>query len=180
MEYTFVRTQEKKEGYTFEQPVERINGLTYFEYSVDSYERQNWRKIQIDCDTFVGCGDSGFESFLHSKGYRLKVYRNRELVSVKRFTLSSMSDLAAYYLSDDNETIIYGLGERGKPPTLLSPLPRVFVKRPIEDDENPNAFVIDTESNQSSIEVMFQQESYEQIYEAMFDQSIVFRYDLTT
>jgi hypothetical protein len=170
MQYTFVRTQEKKEGYTFEQPVERINGLTYFEYSIDSYERQNWRKIQMDCDTFVGCGDSGFERFLHSKGYRLKVYRNRELVSVKRFTLSLMGDSAAYYIKD-NQTVIYGLNEKGKPPTLLSPLPQVFVKRETETKSN---------IHQSSIEVMFQQESYEQIYEAMFDQSIVFRYDLTT
>jgi hypothetical protein len=170
MQYTFVRTQEKKDGYTFEQPVERINGLTYFEYSVDSYERQNWRKIQMDCGTFVGCGDSGFESFLHSKGYRLKVYRNRELVSVKRFTLSFMGDSAAYYIKD-NQTVIYGLKEKGKPPTLLSPLPQVFVKRETGTKSN---------THQSSIEVMFQQESYEQIYEAMFDQSIVFRYDLTT
>jgi len=37
---------EPREGYQFNQPVERLNGKSYFEYDEDSYERKNWGVIR--------------------------------------------------------------------------------------------------------------------------------------
>ena len=40
--------QEKVEGMQYEQPIERMNGKTYWEFSPDSFERQNWGSIYWD------------------------------------------------------------------------------------------------------------------------------------
>jgi hypothetical protein len=33
---------EPRQGFQFEQPVQRLNGKSYYEYSENSYERENW------------------------------------------------------------------------------------------------------------------------------------------
>ena len=33
---------EPRNGFQFKQPVERLNGKSYYEYDENSYERQNW------------------------------------------------------------------------------------------------------------------------------------------
>ena len=39
---------EPREGFRFDQPVERLNGKSYYEYEQDSYERKNWGTISWD------------------------------------------------------------------------------------------------------------------------------------
>lgn len=39
---------EKRKGFQYEQPIQRLNGKSYFEYSENSFERQNWGSIYWD------------------------------------------------------------------------------------------------------------------------------------
>lgn len=39
---------EKRQGFQYEQPVERLNGKSYYEHPEDSFERQNWGSIYWD------------------------------------------------------------------------------------------------------------------------------------
>ena len=42
----YIRTfQENRAGFQYPQPVERLNGKSYYEYSEDSFERENWGLI---------------------------------------------------------------------------------------------------------------------------------------
>ena len=45
MDYKFEITYEERDGYTFPQPVERINGKSYFESEKNSYVRKKWANI---------------------------------------------------------------------------------------------------------------------------------------
>lgn len=44
-QYKFEYTHEYREGYKYKQPVERVNGKEYYEYTEDSFERKNWAKL---------------------------------------------------------------------------------------------------------------------------------------
>lgn len=39
---------EPREGFKFEQPVQRINGMSYYQYPENSFERQNWGFIYYE------------------------------------------------------------------------------------------------------------------------------------
>lgn len=39
---------EKRSGFKFDQPVDRLNGKTYYQYPPGSFERQNWGSIYWD------------------------------------------------------------------------------------------------------------------------------------
>lgn len=44
-------------GSYYKQPVERCNGITYFDYDVNSFERQNWGKLYSESNWFNKCYD---------------------------------------------------------------------------------------------------------------------------
>ena len=91
------------------------------------------------------------------------------------------------YIKGDRE-IIYGLAEHKKPPTLISPRPRISVKRNrdlFNFDENGNKIKVGSdvwvynEDYTDSMTLCMQMENHEDILKAMYDDSIIFKYDLT-
>lgn len=75
---------------------------------------------------------------------------------------------------DRKGEIIFGLHEGGKPPTLISPRPRIEVKRIKEGNE-----VVEDEQCDDSMNVVLKNISHEEIFKAMYDRSIVIKIDLT-
>ena len=82
-------------------------------------------------------------------------------------------------ITKDFEKIIqYGLHENNKPSTLISPRPRIKVKRFRTYFEKEHK-VIETEKNDDSMNIVISKINFEEIYKAMFDKSILFEFDLT-
>ena len=75
---------------------------------------------------------------------------------------------------DGKGEICFGLHEVGKPPTLISPRPRIEVKR-IKDGKE----VIENEQWDDSMNVVLKDIPHEEIFKAMYDKSIVIKIDLT-
>lgn len=109
-----------------------------------------------------------FEKYLIEKGYTpYKKDKNLNYVKIKDTSIgvySSMADVCHFYKNGDKEVII-GLNEYKHPPILIYPRPNGVVFR--EEDQIDNTTIQDW--NMSAI---FQNFSYDEIYEAMFDKSI--------
>lgn len=75
---------------------------------------------------------------------------------------------------DRKGEICFGSHEVGKPPTLISPRPRIEVMR-IKDGKE----VIENEQYDDSMNVVLKDIPHEEILKAMYDKSIVIRIDLT-
>ena len=75
---------------------------------------------------------------------------------------------------DRKGEICFGLHESGKPPTLISPRPRIEVNR-IKDGEK----IVENEQYDDSMNVVLKDISHEEIFKAMYDRSIVIKIDLT-
>ncbi len=117
----------------------------------------------------------GFEDYLLSLGYKRfrKVYANNkfEYVDFKHKGFSSMmpGGLDVRYIKDndfDNE-IIFGLSEKDKPPTLVYPRPRI---KYVTDSNYMN------EVRDDAMNVCLLNETPEDIFKAMYDDSILFTY----
>jgi hypothetical protein len=142
-----------------------------------------------------------FEEFLLSSGY-LKF--GFDLKSMKYFKpkdhiISTMVNLEYSYIhkSDTNllekielgksvmdndftwedrkNIIVVGLHEKDKPVTLISPRPRIRIKR----KDNRNLEVIEDEKLDDSMNVVISKIEFDRILEAMYDKSICFEIDLT-
>lgn len=134
---------------------------------------------------------SKFEQYLLDKGY-IRYIQNKNLdivedtTSNERFYYSSMDVISALYKKDDI-TFVYGLHEKGHHPCLISPRPITKVHRKEHSeyiDFYTNELVITektiyTEVWDASIDVVFEKETVEDIYNACLDKTIVFEYDLT-
>lgn len=79
-----------------------------------------------------------------------------------------------FTFEDRKGEICFGLHEKDKPPTLISPRPRIEVKRIKEGKE-----VIENEQYDDSMNVVLKETPHEEIFKAMYDQNIVIRIDLT-
>lgn len=144
-----------------------------------------------------------FESYLINKGYIKFIFdaKSRKYKKTNHHTLSTMVNLDHRYIHESETNLLnkikegksvgsgisnedrsmevcFGLYEVGKPPVLIHPRPRIKVKR-IKEIEGVDNVVIEDERFADSISVMLQSESNDDIFKAMFDTSIVFRYDLT-
>lgn len=75
---------------------------------------------------------------------------------------------------DRKGEICFGLNESGKPPTLISPRPRIEIKR-IKDGKE----VIENEIRDDSMNIVLKYISHEEIFKAMYDKSICLKIDLT-
>lgn len=75
---------------------------------------------------------------------------------------------------DRKGVICFGLHEKGKPPTLINPRPRIEVKR-IKDGKE----VIENEQFDDSMNVVLKDIPHEEIFKAMYDTDIVIKIDLT-
>lgn len=94
------------------------------------------------------------------------------------FKITSNKDDFYTVLSKDGRKIIFGLSEHKKPPTLIRPRPIIEFKR--FHKGNPKLTETICERFDDSVNYVLSNEPMERIYEAMFDKSIVFRYDLTS
>jgi len=76
---------------------------------------------------------------------------------------------------DRKNEITFGLHERGKPPTLIHPRPRIEIKK-IKDNKE----VLEREWYDDSMNVVLLHTAYDEILKAMFDRSIILKFDFTT
>jgi len=76
--------------------------------------------------------------------------------------------------ADRKGEICFGLREKGKSPTLISPRPQIEIKRIVDGKE-----VIEDERYDDSMNVVLKDIPHEDILKAMFDKSIVLKVDLT-
>lgn len=133
---------------------------------------------------------SKFEEYLISLGYKPQIHTKHGYIDADRehLSYSTMDILSIRYVNGDKE-IHYGLHEHHHPPCLIWPRPKVRILRDIKcpeysgipfinkDDPDKN-FALETEAFDRNIDILFQKESIEDIYNAIFDDSIIFKYDL--
>ena len=89
----------------------------------------------------------------------------------KGFTFNKESEM------EFKDTILFGLNEHAMPTTLISPRPKIRVlrERVFSNDRKMNA--LETEDSDNSMNVVLGKEDHETIFKAMYDHSIVFKYD---
>lgn len=79
-----------------------------------------------------------------------------------------------FTFKDREGEICFGLNEFGKPPTLISPRPRIEIKRIIEGN-----IVFENEQIDDSMNIVLREKSFKEIFKAMYDDRIVIKIDLT-
>lgn len=148
---------------------------------------------------------TGFEEFLINKGYIMFAFNAKEMkyYKPKTHTISTMANLGHIYIhksdanllnkieqgksvmeddfnwEDRKNEIVFGLHEGGKPPTLISPRPRIKIKRTITKNSIRKEVVI-TEQSDDAMNIVLSKVDPIIIYKAMYDNSICFDFDLTT
>ena len=78
-----------------------------------------------------------------------------------------------FTLDDRSGEICFGLHENGKPPTLISPRPKIEIKR-IRDGKE----VIEDEQYDDSMNIVLRDVPCEDIFKAMYDKSVSIKIDL--
>jgi hypothetical protein len=140
-----------------------------------------------------------FEQFLIDKGY-VKFILNCKTMKferTKRHTISTMVNLDYRYfhntdnvvqkiaagksVMDDDFTfddrkgeICFGLHEFGKPSTLISPRPRIEVKR-IKDGVE----LVENERYDDSMNIVLKDIPHDEILKAMYDRTMIIKRDIT-
>jgi len=141
-----------------------------------------------------------FEQMLLDKGYIKHILncKTMKFEIAKGHTISTMVNLDHRYFHNTDTNILqkitsgksvmdedftwedrkgevcFGLHEAGKPSTLISPRPRIRVKR-IKDGKE----VIENEQWDDSMNVVLKDIPHEEIFKAMYDKSICFEIDRT-
>lgn len=141
-----------------------------------------------------------FEQMLLDKGYIKHVLncKTMKFEIAKGHAISTMVNLDHRYFHEKDENILrkiasgksvmekdftwedrkgeicFGLHESGKPPTLISPRPRIKIKR-IKDGKE----LIEDEQWDDCMNVVLKDIPHEEIFKAMYDKSICFEIDLT-
>lgn len=144
-----------------------------------------------------------FEIYLISKGY-LKYRLNPKSMKYeisKVHLISTMRDIDYRYIHKDDKVlekinqgksvmdddftfedrkniICFGLCEKGKPPTLKSPRPKIRVKR-FYDFNGEKRIEIETERRDNSMNMVLMNEDPEEILKSLFNKNIIFKYDTT-
>ena len=76
-----------------------------------------------------------------------------------------------------DSTFVYGLHEFKKPPTLISPRPRIRIHKTIIVDSVKKDITI-SESEDDAMNIVLKEIEYEQIFKAIHDKSFCFEFDL--
>lgn len=110
-----------------------------------------------------------FEQFLIDKGFKKMILNLKtwQYEPADNHVLSTYGPTEFRYLKDDKE-ILWGLNERRKPPTLVSPRPQIRMKRD---------GVYWNQERDDAMNIVLKTIDYDRIYEAMYDHSIVFEVD---
>jgi len=87
-------------------------------------------------------------------------YTNK--ITVDYFSTSLKGAVDVRYIKDNIEIVI-GLNEKGKPPTLIYPRPKIMING-------------DEKNNDDAMNICLSKETPEDIFKAMFDKSITFKY----
>lgn len=145
--------------------------------------------------------ETGFENFLIGKGYIKHILncKTMKFELAKGHTISTMVNLDHRYIHETDKNLLdkiasgksvmdkdftwddrkgeicFGLNEAYKPPTLCSPRPRIIVKRK-KDDKT----YYEDERLDDSMNIVLKNKSFEEIFNAMFDTSIVFEFDYSS
>jgi hypothetical protein len=117
-----------------------------------------------------------FEEYLISRGYEQFAFSfDKGYYKPKTYIISSMVNLGHIYIHPDKqEKILIGLHEKDKPVTLISPRPRIEVKRLIDDK-----VVIFNEWYDDEMNVVLRKVDFDLIYNAMYEKDIIIKVDLT-
>ena len=140
-----------------------------------------------------------FEQMLLDKGYIKHILncKTMKFEIAKEHTISTMVNLDHRYFHNTDEIlqkiaigksvmeedftwedrkgeIRFGLDELGHPPTLISPRPRIEVKRIKKGKE-----VVESEHYDDSMNTVLKYIPHEKIFEAMYNRSVVIKIDLT-
>jgi len=143
-----------------------------------------------------------FELFLMKKGYLPWRFDCKSMKYVGgKFLISTMSNLDYRYIhksdrnlldkidagkiidkditrEDRKGVIVFGLHEHNKPATLISPRPRIQVKRSV-DAPGGTQIKNFNEMFDDSMNLVFSKHTNEEIFKAMYDKEVIFRFDLT-
>lgn len=148
---------------------------------------------------------TAFENMLIDKGYKKYVFncKTMKYELTDKHIISTMANLDHRYIHETDKVILkkieqgesvmdddftwedrkgvicFGLHEKGKPPTLISPRPKISVIREREYG-GKKQIVIENENFDDSMNLALSKEKPEQIFKALFDDSIFFEYDLTS
>lgn len=122
---------------------------------------------------------TSFESMLLDKGYTKHIFncKTMEHEPTEKHEISSMVNLDHRYILGDRY-IVFGLHERHRPPTLISPRPRITIQREREIN-GEKVTVFEDETLDDSMNVLLTKIDNEDIYDALYDDSIKFFIDLT-
>lgn len=124
------------------------------------------------------------QDYLIKKGYigYRAVFEKNNLVFKKNtmgyFSTMVNGGLDIRYVKDSDfkNAIIYGLNERGKPPTLVYPRPKIYLKKYCEVSKTT---IWLSETMDDAMNYCLYKESFDDIFKAMFNKNIVFEYDLS-
>jgi len=117
--------------------------------------------------------------YLISLGYKPFRYTKFGLVPcVNPYYYSTMREggLDVRLIKGDS-TFVYGLHEFKKPPTLISPRPRIQVYKTIVVDSIKKDIVIN-EIEDDAMNIVLKEIEHEQIFKAIQDKSVCFEFDL--
>jgi len=103
-----------------------------------------------------------------------RYFHNSNLNVLKKIELGKSVMDADFTWEDRKGEICFGLHELGKPPTLISPRPRIEIKR-----INNKKEVIENERSDDSMNIILKTFSLEEILVAMYDKSICLKLDLS-
>jgi hypothetical protein len=143
---------------------------------------------------------TAFEQFLLDKGYigHKISYKGRDMFLTTPVANFGMNNLTTHYIHESNVDllekikqglplsdkgisikdrkgeIVFGLSSGDRPPTLIYPRPRIEVKR----KQGDGVYIYD-EQWDDNMNVAFQEKTNEEIFEAMYDSSICWKFDLT-
>jgi len=81
-EYYIETFYEKRDGFRFEQPVQRLKGKTYYDYPESSYERENWGILRIESSKY---NEAIFCSQYNSELWKRKSQRNKAFLKIYEF-----------------------------------------------------------------------------------------------
>lgn len=139
-----------------------------------------------------------FEEYLFSIGYRRYRYVFKKPYNFEdangRVSISTMGDISFKYFREPSiikkiknreyvsmkerigNEIEIGLSEAGKPITLISPRPKIWLIRDKDNKKNYDDFELVTNMSDDAMNVCFQKYSHNQIYNSIMAQ---FKIDLT-
>lgn len=103
------------------------------------------------------------------KSYR-KVQGNYVENNINDFSTLQNGGIDVRYIKDNIE-IIWGLHEANKPPTLISPRPNILV-----ETKKDSKIIKINQLRDDAMNICLKEETAEDIYKALFDRTIKFKY----